>query len=101
MYQSIITRFEINCVVFSIFFGIALAAYGKEGEMVTKALDKVSHVVLIMVGSIMWTAPLGVLGAIAAAIATYGFGIFILYLKYIITFAIGIILLWVVLCLVG
>ncbi|WP_313377177.1 dicarboxylate/amino acid:cation symporter [Chishuiella sp.] len=101
VFESFATNEILQIVVFSIFFGIALAAYGKEGEIVTKALDKISHVVLIMVGYIMWTAPLGVLGAIAAAIATYGFGIFLLYVKYIIAFVIGIAILWIVLCFVG
>ncbi|MER8149838.1 cation:dicarboxylase symporter family transporter, partial [Acinetobacter baumannii] len=37
----------------------------------------------------------------SAAIATYGFGIFLLYVKYLIAFVIGILLLWAVLILVG
>ncbi len=103
--QSVFEAFSTNeilqIVVFSIFFGVALAAFGKPGEMITKALDKVAHVVLIMVGYVMWAAPLGVLGTIAAAVATYGFGIFALYVKYILAFVLGIALLWIVLLIVG
>ena len=40
--------------------------------MVTDFLDKIAHVVLIMVNYVMWFAPLGVLGAVAAAVAKYG-----------------------------
>ncbi|MBW1618086.1 dicarboxylate/amino acid:cation symporter [Empedobacter falsenii] len=101
VFESFATNEILQIVVFSIFFGVAMAAYGKEGEMITKALDKISHIVLIMVGYVMWTAPLGVLGTISAAIATYGFGIFLLYVKYLIAFVIGILLLWAVLILVG
>lgn len=101
VFEAFATNEILQIVVFSIFFGVALAAFGKEGEIITKALDKISHVVLIMVGYVMWTAPLGVLGTIAAAIATYGFGIFALYVKYLIAFVIGIALLWLVLCIVG
>jgi len=101
VFEAFSTNEILQIVVFSIFFGVALAAFGKEGEIITKALDKISHIVLIMVGYVMWTAPLGVLGTIAAAIATYGFGIFLLYIKYIFAFAIGIIILWLVLIFVG
>jgi Na+/H+-dicarboxylate symporter len=101
VFEAFSTNEILQIVVFSIFFGVALAAYGKQGEMVTKALDKISHVVLKMVGYIMWTAPLGVLGTISAAVATYGFGIFSLYVKYMIAFSLGILALWVVLLLVG
>ena len=80
VFESFSTNEILQIVVFSIFFGVALAAYGKEGEIITKALDKIAHIVLIVVGYVMWTAPLGVLGTIAAAVATYGFGIFALYL---------------------
>lgn len=87
----------LQIVVFSIFFGLALAAYGKKGQIVTEFLDRIAHIVLIMVNYVMWTAPLGVLGAVAAATARYGFEIFSLYAHYLIAFSIGIITLWVVL----
>ncbi len=87
----------LQIVVFSIFFGLALAAYGKKGQIVTEFLDRIAHIVLIMVNYVMWTAPLGVLGAVAAATARYGFEIFSLYAHYLIAFSIGIITLWAVL----
>ncbi len=49
----------------------------------------------------MWVAPLGVFGAVAAAVANYGFEIFSLYAKYLVDFAIGILVLWALLLLVG
>lgn len=101
VFEAFSTNEILQIVVFSIFFGVALAAFGKEGETLTKALDKISHVVLIMVGYVMWTAPLGVLGTISAAVATYGFGIFAIYVKYLLAFVLGILLLWIVLLIVG
>ena len=101
VFEAFSTNEILQIVVFSIFFGVALAAYGKEGEMITKALDKIAHIVLIVVGYVMWTAPLGVLGTIAAAVATYGFGIFALYVKFLAAFVLGILTLWVVLIAVG
>jgi Na+/H+-dicarboxylate symporter len=99
--QSIFEAFSTNeilqIVVFSVIFGIALGAYGEKGQMVTDFLDKIAHVVLIMVNYVMWFAPLGVLGAVAAAVAKYGFEIFTLYAHYLLAFVLGIATLWAVL----
>ena len=65
----------LQIVVFSVFFGIALTAIGKMGEPLIKALDAVAHVSLKMVGYVMVMAPLGVFGAMAAALAKTGVGI--------------------------
>ena len=56
-------------------FGIALSHLGDEySKPVIKFLD-VCACYSKMVGYIMWFAPLGVLGAIAAVVATNGFEI--------------------------
>ncbi len=91
----------LQIVVFSIFFGIATAAIGERGKIVVKALDAVANVILKMVQYVMNFAPLGVLGAIAAIVATKGLSIFIFYGKYFLFFVIGIALLWLVLIAVG
>lgn len=99
--EAMATNEILQIVVFSILFGIALASLGRIGQPLIKSLDTVSHVVLKMVGYIMWVAPLGVLGSVAAAVATHGFGIFSLYANYLIAFVIGIIILWIFLLSVG
>lgn len=101
IFEAFATNEILQIVVFSIIFGVALAAIGKEGEKLTKALDTVANVVLKMVNYIMWTAPLGVLGAVAAAVASYGFEIFKLYANYLLAFVAGILVLWIVLLFIG
>lgn len=101
VFEAFSTNEILQIVVFSIFFGVALGAYGEKGKMVTDFLDRIAHVVLIMVNYVMWTAPLGVLGAVAAAVAKYGFEIFTLYAHYLVAFVLGILSLWVVLLIVG
>jgi len=91
----------LQIVVFAVFFGIALASLGKKGKVVIKLFDRIAEVVLKMVTYIMWTAPLGVLGAIASAVALYGLSIFYTYAKYLLAFVSGLIVLWAVLILVG
>ncbi|MGQ8869490.1 dicarboxylate/amino acid:cation symporter [Myroides sp. TSA_177.3] len=91
----------LQIVVFAVFFGIALASIGKKGKVVIKLFDRIAEIVLKMVTYIMWTAPLGVLGAIASAVALYGLSIFYTYAKYLLAFVSGLIVLWAVLILVG
>lgn len=99
--KSIFEAFAMNeilqIVVFSILFGVALAALGREGKPIIRLLDRISHVILKMVTYIMWFAPLGVLGAVAGAVAKYGFEVFTLYAHYLFAFSIGIICLWILL----
>jgi Na+/H+-dicarboxylate symporter len=99
--EAMATNEILQIVVFAIMFGIALAALGRIGQPLIKSLDVVSHVILKMVGYIMWVAPFGVLGSVAAAVAINGFGIFSLYANYLLAFLIGIVILWLVLLTVG
>jgi len=102
IFEAFATNEILQIVIFSIIFGIALASFSKkEAKPILKLFDRISHVVLKMVTYIMWLAPLGVFGAVAAAVANYGFEIFSLYANYLLAFAIGIILLWVLLLFVG
>ena len=101
IFEAMATNEILQIVIFSILFGIALSSLGRIAQPLIKSLDTVSHVVLKMVGYVMWVAPIGVLGSIAAAVATHGFDIFSLYANYLIAFLIGIILLWIILLSVG
>ena len=100
--EAMATNEILQIVIFSILFGIALSAIGDEiAKPLIKALDTVAHVVLKMVSYIMWVAPIGVFGAVAGAVAIYGFGIWKLYANYLAAFAFGIFMLWVLLLAVG
>ncbi len=91
----------LQIVVFSILFGVAVAALGDKGKIVIKGLDAVSHAILKMVDYVMLTAPFGVFGAIAGVMATQGPQIFLFYANYFLYFVIGILLLWIILLVVG
>jgi Na+/H+-dicarboxylate symporter len=91
----------LQIVVFSVFFGIAATALHEYAKPLVRALDAASHIILKMVGYVMWFAPLGVFGAIAAVIATKGLAVFNFYGQYLLYFLIGIALLWIILLSVG
>ena len=99
--EAMATNEILQLVIFSIFFGIALTAVGKKGEPIINALDSLAHVSLKMVTYVMYLAPLGVFGAMSAAIAKNGLGILVIFGYYIGDFYLGLLLLWAVLLLVG
>lgn len=102
LFEAFATNEVLQIVVFSIMFGVALANMGDDySQPVIKLFDVIAHAILKMVGYIMWFAPLGVFGAIAAVVATNGFEIFKVYAVYLRDFFFAIAVLWVVLLLVG
>lgn len=101
VFEAMANNEILQLVIFSVFFGIAAAAIGEKAQPVVKGLDAVAHVILKMVGYVMNFAPVGVLGALAAVIATKGLDVFIFYGKYLVYFILGIFLLWIILLSVG
>ncbi len=102
LFEAFATNEVLQIVVFSIMFGVALANMGEEYvKPIIKAFDICAHAILKMVGYIMWFAPFGVLGAIAAVVATNGFEIFKVYAIYLRDFFFALGVLWLVLLLVG
>ncbi|MGC4128001.1 MAG: cation:dicarboxylase symporter family transporter [Bergeyella sp.] len=102
LFEAFAANEVLQIVVFSVMFGVALANMGEEyTKPILKAFDICAHAILKMVGYIMWVAPLGVFGAIAAVVATNGFEIFKVYAVYLRDFFFALAILWLILCVVG
>jgi Na+/H+-dicarboxylate symporter len=102
LFEAFATNEVLQIVVFSVMFGVALANMGEEyAKPIIKAFEVCAHAILKMVGYIMWVAPFGVFGAIAAVVATNGFEIFKVYAIYLRDFFFALGILWLVLLLVG
>jgi proton glutamate symport protein len=67
----------LQVVVFSTFFGIALAAVGSRGKPVLDLLESVAQIMFKFTGYVMLFAPLGVMAAIAATVGGKGVEILI------------------------
>src|SRR5213592_5143956 len=65
----------LQLVVFSLFFGIALAAIGPKGKPVLDVLDSTAAVMFKFTGYVMAFAPIGVFAAIAATVGGKGLAI--------------------------
>ena len=59
----------LQIVVFSMFFGVALAALGEKGKTLVAAIDELAHVMLAITGYVMKLAPVAVFAAMAATVA--------------------------------
>src|SRR5207253_1007144 len=64
----------LQLVVFSTFFGIALATIGSKGQIVLDVLDATAQVMFRFTGYVMAFAPVGVFAAIAATVGGKGLG---------------------------
>ncbi|WP_422402687.1 dicarboxylate/amino acid:cation symporter [Pseudomonas sp. GZD-209] len=92
----------LQIVVFSLFFGLALAYVKKQGnEKIGDLVDDLAKVMFRITDYVMMFAPVGVFAALAAAVTTQGIGLLFDYGKLIGQFYIGILLLWVALFAVG
>ncbi len=87
----------LQIVVFSLFFGTAMAALGDRSKPVIGVLDAVSHIMLKVTGYVMLFAPLAVFGALASMVAKEGLDIIAVYGLLIGEFYLGIVILWAVL----
>ena len=67
----------LQLVVFSTFFGIALAAIGAKGRPVLEVLDSTAHVMFKVTAYVMAFAPIGVFAAIAATVGGNGLAILV------------------------
>ena len=65
----------LQVVVFSMFFGIAIAAIGAKGQPVLDVLESTAQAMFKFTGYVMAFAPIGVFAAIAATVGSKGLGI--------------------------
>jgi Na+/H+-dicarboxylate symporter len=87
----------LQIVIFSVFFGLALAGIGEKGEPMIKLMDSLAHAMLKLTNIIMWLAPLAVFSSISVVIAKEGLGVLQKYSMLILMFYGGLALLWIVL----
>ena len=62
----------LQVLLFSILFGVALAAFKAQGSIVLRFVEELSHVLFRIVAIVMRLAPLGAFGAMAFTVGKYG-----------------------------
>ncbi|EIJ46166.1 proton glutamate symport protein [Herbaspirillum sp. GW103] len=91
----------LQVVVFSMFFGIALAALGERGKHLLAVIDDLSHTMLKITVYVMKFAPVAVFAAMAATVAVNGLDILVSFAVFMRDFYFSLVLLWLLLIAVG
>ncbi len=91
----------LQIVVFSVFFGVALASLGAKGKLLAEGIEQVADVMLRITGYVMSFAPFAVFAAMAATITTQGLGVLVTYGKFMVEFYLSLGILWCILALAG
>ena len=73
----------LQIVVFSIFFALAICSVGKKAQPVLDVLNSVSQIMFKFTEYVMYFAPLGIFGAIAATVGANGLNVLKSYFKVI------------------
>ena len=99
--EAMSTNEILQIVVFSLFFGVALASSGKKAEGLVKVIEDLSHAMLKVTGYVMKLAPLAVMAAMAATVAINGLSILVKFAVFMRDFYLGLIVLWAMLVFAG
>ena len=73
----------LQIVVFSIFFGVALASAGEKAKTLINVIEQIANAMFTITGYVMKLAPLAVLAAMTATIAVNGLGILLTFAVFI------------------
>jgi len=76
----------LQLVIFSIFFGLALAAIGEKGQPLVSVLNTVAETMFRFTDFVMKFAPLGVMAAIAFTVGDKGLGVLKGYASLVVCF---------------
>ena len=97
-FEAMATNEILQILVFSCFFGFAITTLKSEpAKTITSFISEMVPVMLKVTDFVMWFAPAGVFGAVAAAITTQGLGILLTYGKFIGSFYTALLVLWALL----
>ncbi|QJR10456.1 Proton/sodium-glutamate symport protein [Usitatibacter rugosus] len=91
----------LQIVVFSMFFGVALASLGEKAKTLVHAIEELAEAMLKITGYVMKLAPLAVMAAMAATVAVNGLGILLKFAVFMGDFYLGLFVLWGVLIFAG
>jgi Na+/H+-dicarboxylate symporter len=87
----------IQIVVFSVFFGTAIAAAKERAAAILVLVEQIAAIMLRVTSYVMLTAPLAVFAALASTVAAQGVGILGVYAKFVGGFYVALALLWLLL----
>ena len=97
IFEAMSTNEILPIVIFSIFFGVALTAIGDAGRPIVRGVESLVKVMLQVTDYVMRFAPFAVFTAVASAISERGPEIIFTFGKFVGSFYLGLLLLWLLL----
>jgi Na+/H+-dicarboxylate symporter len=85
----------LQIVVFSVLFGAAASSLGASVKGLIDVIDEVAAVILRLTRYVMALAPIAIFSALAATVLSQGAGVLLVYAKYIGSFYLALVVLWV------
>lgn len=79
----------LQIVIFSLFFGAAIAALGDRGKPAVEVIDALANIMLKATSYVMLFAPLAVFGALARTVIQEGLGVLGVYFVFLAEFYLG------------
>jgi Na+/H+-dicarboxylate symporter len=101
IFDAMATNEILQIVVFSVFFAVALGAYGERGKPIMALIDDLGHIMLKVTGYVMNFAPLAVFAAVFAVVAKNGLAVLWTLIKFMGGFYLALVILWLILIVVG
>lgn len=89
----------LQIVIFSVFFGGAMATMPERSKALLDVIDNVAHIMLKVTAYVMLFAPLAVFGALVSTVAKNGVGIIVTYGIFMGEFYFSLLMLWLLLLL--
>ena len=97
IFEAMSSNEILPIVIFSIFFGVALTAIGDAGRPIVRGVESLVKVMLQVTDYVMRCAPFAVFTAVASAIAERGPEIIFTFGKFVGSFYLGLLVLWLLL----
>jgi Na+/H+-dicarboxylate symporter len=96
--QAMANNEILQIVVFSLFFGAAASSLGSKVARLIDIIDEAAAVILRVTRYVMALAPIAIFAALAATVLSQGLNVLLVYAKYIGSFYLALILLWIFFC---
>jgi Na+/H+-dicarboxylate symporter len=93
--QAMANNEILQIVVFSVFFGAAASSLGPKAKRLIDAIDEIAAVILRVTRYVMALAPLAIFAALASTVLSQGLSVLLVYAKYIGSFYLALVLLWI------
>jgi Na+/H+-dicarboxylate symporter len=93
--QAMANNEILQIVVFSVFFGAAASSLGERVKSLIDTIDEIAAVILRVTRYVMALAPLAIFAALASTVLSQGLNVLSVYAKYIGSFYLALVLLWI------